>query len=428
MIGLGVGTMLARDGHHVIIFDADAAPAPTSAREAWDKWDRRGVAQFRQPHFLQTRFRHICDAELPGLSDRFLADGCIFVDHFDDGCLPPATVDRAPRAKDAALQLVTGRRPVTEAAMAAMAEAEPRLTLRRGVKIEELATEASALAGVPHVAGVRTNRGEIVEADLVIDATGRSSVAPSWIAMIGGRAPIEETEDGKFIYFTRYFTGPSMPRRLGLPQRSMGSFNILTLPGDNATWCVVFFTSTRNKAMGAVRAPEVFDRVVKACPRGCSCRYGFRRGGRCLRLHQSGGGTWPQHWHDPGSNSATCGAHLDDPTALVLTYDAETERLATPYYRNQVANDHHRLAEINAILEGKDPPPPNPTMARFLAAAMGDREVYRCLIEVITCLALPQEVMARPYVASKMHAPKGQALPPSFGMSHGELLGLLATK
>ena len=38
------------------------------AGRAWEAWQRRGVAQFRQPHNLFARFRQVCDEELPGLT------------------------------------------------------------------------------------------------------------------------------------------------------------------------------------------------------------------------------------------------------------------------------------------------------------------------------------------------------------------------
>ena len=38
-------------------------------------WNRKGVAQFRQPHNLFARFRQICDQEMPGMIGRLLAAG-----------------------------------------------------------------------------------------------------------------------------------------------------------------------------------------------------------------------------------------------------------------------------------------------------------------------------------------------------------------
>ena len=144
----------------------------------------------------------------------------------------PTVTDRTPRPGDAALRFVTGRRPVLEWTAAAMAAEEPRVTIRRGVRAWELLTGASAIQGSPHVIGVQTTSGEIMHADLVVDAMGRRSHAGEWIKAVGGRSPHEEHEDNTFLYYTRYFTGPRRPRRLGRALTPMGIFSILTFDGD----------------------------------------------------------------------------------------------------------------------------------------------------------------------------------------------------
>src|ERR1700755_3401255 len=68
VIGLCVATMLGRDGHRVTVLEADPAGQTTAPVEGWDFWERPGVAQFRQPHNLSSRFRTISDQELPGLT------------------------------------------------------------------------------------------------------------------------------------------------------------------------------------------------------------------------------------------------------------------------------------------------------------------------------------------------------------------------
>jgi 2-polyprenyl-6-methoxyphenol hydroxylase-like FAD-dependent oxidoreductase len=177
VIGLCSATMLAREGHDVTVLEADPAEAPAASNGAWESWDRPGVSQFRQAHNLSPRFRTICDEELPGLTDSLVRTGCVWVDFVDGHSLPPTIKDRAPRPGDAALRFVTGRRPTVESAVAAMAAAEPNVTVVRGVRARELVTGPSAIEGVPHVIGVRTDTGAVMRADLVVDAMGRRSTA-----------------------------------------------------------------------------------------------------------------------------------------------------------------------------------------------------------------------------------------------------------
>ena len=52
IVGLSTAMMLARRGHDVTVFERDSKPLPASPEDAWQRWERRGVAQFRQPHYL----------------------------------------------------------------------------------------------------------------------------------------------------------------------------------------------------------------------------------------------------------------------------------------------------------------------------------------------------------------------------------------
>jgi 2-polyprenyl-6-methoxyphenol hydroxylase-like FAD-dependent oxidoreductase len=455
MIGLCAGTMLARDGHNVTILEADDAGLPQSPHESWEHWDRRGVAQFRQPHNLFARFRMICDQELPGLTDELLRAGCVWVNYLDEYSLPPTITDRSPRPDDEALKFVTGRRPVVEWAVAAMAAAEPSLTIRRGVRAEALITGPSAIAGVPHVVGVRTRSGAEIRGDLVVDAMGRRSTACKWILDAGGRSPVEDAEDCNFIYYTRYFRGPQRPRRIGRGLVPMGLFSILTLDGDNDTWSITLYTASNNKALRGLRDPATFHRLVAACPMQAHWLDGepitpvlpmagildrYRRfvvdGQPVMTGFAAVGDAWACTNPSAGRGLTTgllhaqllrniARAHLDDPAAFALAYDAETERQVTPFYRNQIAADRARIAEMNALAEGTTPPAPNPAIARLITAAYHDADVFRAMIETVTCIALPQEVMARPYVAAKMAEFERHVLPPDRGIDRDQLMRLL---
>jgi len=455
MIGLCVGTMLARDGHDVTVLEADNADLPANPNESWDCWDRRGVAQFRQPHNLFARFRMVCDQELPGLTDAMLRAGCVWVNYLDEHSFPPTIADRSPRPIDEALKFVTGRRPVVEWAAAAMAAAEPNLTIRRGVRAQAMVTGGSSMAGVPHVVGVRTMSGEEIRGDLVVDAMGRRSTACKWIVAAGGRSPIEEAEDSNFVYYTRYFRGPQRPRRIGRALVPMGLFSILTLDGDNDTWSVTLYTSSNNKAMRALRDAATFHRVVAACPMQAHWLDGqpitpvlpmagildrYRRFVVDQQPVVTGFAAVGDAWactNPSAGRGLSVGllqaqllrnvarAHINDPAAFALAYDAETERQVTPFYRNQIAADRVRIAEMTALAKGTTPPAPDPAIARLINAACHDADVFRAMLETVLCVALPQEVMARPHVAAKMAEFERHVLAPDSGIERDRLVRLL---
>jgi flavin-dependent dehydrogenase len=101
--------------------------------------------------------------------------------------LPLFIEDRAPRDGDERFVTTTARRPVLEYAFATCAE--NRADIRRGVTVSELVAGQPTAPGVPHVTGVRTSDGEHIPCDLVIDAMGRRSDLPRWLAALGARPP-----------------------------------------------------------------------------------------------------------------------------------------------------------------------------------------------------------------------------------------------
>jgi 2-polyprenyl-6-methoxyphenol hydroxylase-like FAD-dependent oxidoreductase len=443
VIGLCTATMLGRDGHRVTVLEADPAGQPIAPVDGWASWERPGVAQFRQPHNLSSRFRMISDQELPGLTDDLLRTGGVWVDYLDSRSLPPTITDRAPRPGDEAIRFVTGRRPIVEWAVAEMAQAAPNVTIRRGTRVRELITGASAVSGVPHVAGVRTTSGEEIRADLVIDAMGRRSPACEWILSAAGRSPIEEAEDSNFAYFTRYFSGNERPRRMGRAVTPMGLFSIITLDGDNDTWSITLYTSSKNKAIRALRDTAAFHRVVSACPRQAHWLDGepitpvllmagvidrYRRfvvdGQPVTTGFAAVGDAWACTNPSAGRGLSVgllhaqvlrnvARRHINDPGAFSREYDAETESQVGPFYRNQIAADRARIAEMNALEEGMPVPAPNPVMAKLLVAASQDADALRGIIEIAMCVALPQEVIARPHVAAKLAELSDYPLPPN---------------
>ena len=119
-------------------------------------------------------------------------------------------------------------------------------------------------------------------------------------------------------------------------------------------------------------------------------------------------------------------AHLADPGTFAQLWLARTDREVAPFVRNQMHADRRRTAEIIALREGREPPAPDPTTTRFLAAARTDADAFRGLIEMVNCTALPQEVLARPAVARAVEAADDGPPQPFPGPDREQLLRLLA--
>ena len=94
--GLATAMLLARDRHDVTVLERDPAAVPEAPEEAWERWIRGGVAQFRQPHYVHPRARHVLDAELPDVRDALVAAGALRFDSLTTA--PPSLPPLEPRA------------------------------------------------------------------------------------------------------------------------------------------------------------------------------------------------------------------------------------------------------------------------------------------------------------------------------------------
>ena len=119
IIGLSMAMMLTKQGHEVTVLERDDGGVPGSPDEAWQAWDRHGVAQFRQPHYLHAAGRQVLDEALPEVTQALRGAGATAFDVL--ALMPPFITDRAPRDGDERFVTLTGRRPVIEYAVATAA-------------------------------------------------------------------------------------------------------------------------------------------------------------------------------------------------------------------------------------------------------------------------------------------------------------------
>jgi len=457
--GLAASILLARDGHEVTVLERDPAPVPDTLDDAWSAWERGGVAQFHQPHFLQSAGRAVLDEELPDVRDALVAAGAATFNALT--IMPPTIADRAPRPGDERHPTVTARRPTLEWVFARAAEAEPGVDVRRGGAVEAL--ETTVHDGTPHVTGVRTVSGETVAGDLVVDAMGRRSQLPRLLAEAGAGPVHEEAEDSGFIYYTRFFRardGGAPPGYRAAPLTPMPSFSVLTLPGDNDTWSVTLYIGSGDRALKGLRHERAWEAVLAACPRHAHWADGepltgvLAMGGivdRRRRLVVDGrpiatgvvalADAWACTNPSLG-RGVTFGLlharrlrdvaryHLEHPPETVEVWDAATETELTPWIRATIAEDRARRRALEADRTGSAPPPPPDQAAAVLAAlplaGALDPDLFRAFLEIRSCLDLPEEVVARPGLAERVLEIAGTAGPrPPMGPDRAEVLALL---
>lgn len=457
--GHGAGLMLARDGHEVTILERDPEPVPASGQAAWEDWPRDGVTQFRLAHFLAAGGCAVLAQELPEFIDGLIqAGGCRF-DPIER--LPPTLPDQERRPSDERYATVTARRPVMEQVLAGMGAREPGLEVRRGVTVGSL--ELTQNGALPHVSGVRLDNGETIGADLVIDAMGRRSQLPRWLSDAGIGPIEEEAEDSGFIYYGRYFAsrdGEASPL-YAPPLTPIGSFSILSLPSDNATWAVGFVTATGDKPLKELRHTDRWEAVLRACPAHAHLLEGepisevLAMGGlidRHRRLAPEGrplvtgvalladafactnpslGRGISLGLSHARSLRDTIAAADGDPLVLAEAWDEVTEREHTPWYRETLDEDRARLAEMEAIRDGSElPPPTKATELRdaLTAAMMTDADLFRIYLDSRVCIRRIEESLADPADAARVMEQAAGKTPFAFpGPDRAQLVGMLAS-
>lgn len=458
VVGLSMALMLARQDHDITVVERDSDAVPESPGEAWQAWDRRGIAQFRQPHWLHPAGTGILDSFLPGVRDALLAADGISFDVLS--LMPPFIEDRGPRDGDGRFVTVTARRPVIEYAVAVTANGS--VDVRRGVAVTELLTGPRAARGVPHVAGVRLSDGGQLAADLVIDAMGRRSPLPRWLVDLGAHPMAEQAEDSGFAYYTRYFRSATgtLPAFLTGLLTPFDSYSLLTLPGDAGTWSVTIYISSRDQQLKEIRHPVKWTEMVTALPShahliegepvtGVLAMSGIvdrqRRavvegkpvvtgivtvGDSACCTNPSLGRGMTMGLMQAAGTAEVIRDHLADPVALAYAHDEMSQERVTPWYRDTVRLDRARLEQIGAAIDGRPTPDgadePASAESAFPVAMMYDADVFRAYVETMSMLALPAEIFARPGFTDRvMAAASGrEALAP--GPSRADLLKVLA--
>ena len=385
MNGLTTAMLLARDGHRVTVLERDPAPPPPPD-QAWDRWGRSGIGQFRQPHFMLPRWREELEDVLPEVLDDLVAAGGIRVNPI----LAAPEERRGPaRPGDERFETVTGRRPVLEAVLAGAAARTPGVSVRRGVAADGFLAGTPTSPGVPHVAGVRTSDGEQIPADLVVDCRGRRARIRDWFSAIGACAPVEEREDAGFVYHARHFRSAdgTVPPAMGPFLQHYAPFSTITLPADTGTWSVGIITSSADHPMRALRDPAIWQAVLARCPliahwaagpgiepiTGVDVMAGLEDRHRRPAIDGvpvvtglvAVGDAWACTNPSLGRGASIGAAHarllqqvlrevdLADADKVVRRFDDATAAGVEPIFRATLAFDRHRIAELEGERTGR---------------------------------------------------------------------------
>jgi 2-polyprenyl-6-methoxyphenol hydroxylase-like FAD-dependent oxidoreductase len=196
LAGLLAARVLADAFDRVTVVERD--PLPRTAE------NRKGVPQGRHTHLLLPRGTQILDELFPGLLDDLAADGAPVIRDFAELRFSPG--GHRLRLEGHPPEAITcqASRPYLEGHVRARVLALPTVEVVDRCEVVGLV----ATAARDRVTGVRILRGagveETLDADLVLDATGRGGRAAAWLATIGYDLPPEEQLPVHVKYATRH--------------------------------------------------------------------------------------------------------------------------------------------------------------------------------------------------------------------------------
>lgn len=202
VVGGSIAGLLAA---HVLGEHADRVTVVERDRYPEGAGPRAGVPQSRHPHALLEGGQQALDALLPGFTDELRAAGAPRVGMPAD--MVQWQVGRWFRRVPASVHIFTGSRLQLEELLLRRVLANPAVTLLESTDVVGLLGDASRVRGVlvrERGDGARKEERPL-EADLVVDASGRGTKAPQWLTAIGAEAPHEETIDTGLAYSSRVY-------------------------------------------------------------------------------------------------------------------------------------------------------------------------------------------------------------------------------
>ena len=238
--GLLLGSALARRGHEVTSVDRDPGPRG-------DAWTRRGVMQFEHAHGFRPQVPMTLQAEWPEANDCWQSLGA-------------QPVEVSDPAGSRQVMGMLSRRSTFERALRLAAEKQPGLTLATG-HVDGLVLDGG------RVRGARID-GSVVEADLVVDASGRA-----------GRLGRSRAQDGNpeldgdcglaYVDRTYRLRVGAEPGPMVSPIAYIADFDgyqCLVFLHESGHFSVVLVRPTADAALKALRFEAAFEAACQAIP------------------------------------------------------------------------------------------------------------------------------------------------------------------
>ncbi|OAR26500.1 hypothetical protein A8W25_10265 [Streptomyces sp. ERV7] len=429
--GLAGALALHGIGYRVLVLERGAEPPAGPVEVAAASWVRPAVPQGIHSHTLTSLGVKVLRERAPHVLDAALAAGARLLDLTE--ALPPGEGGREPG--DEELVALGCRRTALELVLYRAVVALPGVEVRHGPAVGALELDP----GDGRVRAVRTDGGERIAADVVIDATGRHAAARSWLR--GAGVPVAEDRVGPsgLSGFTRFYrlTGEGRPGPLNRGNAAGDIFDHyagVLHPGDNNTFSIALATLPGDRALHGLLTPAGFTAAARATP-GLAAWLADGASEPISPVHAitsppntlRGTATSRQR-PVPGLfplGDAACvtnplfgrgmslalahafrladllAAHPTVDAALSRAAAREAESLFLPWYEQSAAADRERIARWRARIQGASAPAARPSASAALAsAARTDGTVWRGLTRMLMGLTTPEELLGD----EKLHA------------------------
>ncbi len=353
--GLFAGLLLARAGHQVLVLERDCLQPAPDVESAAAAAFRPTAPQIVQPHIVMARCRQLLIERLPDVYAGLLAAGVAEAPLRTQ--MPDSLPDTAARPGDEQLTAMMTRRSTVDWVLQRAAAAEPRVTVRCGVKVTGLLTAPARAGGrPPHVTGVRSDGG-----DLAADHRFRTARDPQ-------------------VFTAVLRTIPTYAAWLEVMDPITGVFPMAGLHN----------TLRRLVAGGTPVATGLHAIGDSVCTTNPTL-------GRGLALALSGA----------ADLADAIGEHAADPAAQALALDRLAGAHVVPFYHDQAGIDAARLATMRHTIFGAPPPPPSQTPGRVTysqlrAAASWDPTAFRAFWKINGMICPPGEVYTDPDVVARV--------------------------
>jgi 2-polyprenyl-6-methoxyphenol hydroxylase-like FAD-dependent oxidoreductase len=475
--GLGAALALAQRGHRVTVLERDATPLPASPLEAFERWERRGSPQTRHSHAFLARLHNLIRERAPDLYAELLARGAEPL-RFTD--MVKKTFERPElRPEDEEITLLACRRITFEWVLRRHVLDGGRVDFRDGVEVTALRAQPDPATGLPHVRGVQLRRqggaAEELAADLVVDASGRRSRLPRWLAAIGAPALREDSEPCGIFYSSRFYRlrdGIEPPVMEGAIGADLGYMKYAVFPGDSRIFSVTLAASPDDDVLRSVLRVPAFEAAARELPavrawidpavsepisrvHGMGRLLNTRRyfveaerpralgvfpiGDALIHTNPISGRGCTLAWVGAFLLADALDAQPDDPLAFSLLLDRGVEREIVPWYEASLAQDRDAMQVEAAQRRGEDPfatqrsdgsVDPRATMRSLIRDGLipGLREdltLLRSFMRLFNLLEAPRDLMRDPALMQRVLAAwqRRDSRPPQvLGPSRGEMV------